>query len=419
MALRDEELVRFMGDHAAAAKKDLPAVQKEARKYLDEIAADYSDFYIELWDKALTWLWNNVYDGVVVDREGLVRVRDISRRMPCVIIPCHRSHIDYLLLSYVFYKHNIPLPFVAAGTNLMFWPLGYVFRKAGAFFIRRTFGGNFLYRQVMETYIKTLLGLGYPLEFFIEGGRSRTGKMVMPKYGMLSMVIQANMDRHRDLAIIPVFIGYDRVMEEKAYLQELGGAAKEKERATSVIKSRKLLDKRYGRVYVNVGEPIYMRTLPAGPGETAGVHGHGRAPQPLPEDQLRGGQRDQPRVRRDAVRARGGGTALPLQAGPDPQRSAGDHPRAVPLPGARAACPSRPPLPTPSGPSRTPSISSSPWGSSPRWAPRRARRTSSPRSYFRWTRRNGFTWSTTRTTSCTSSSRFPSWRLPSSRRART
>jgi glycerol-3-phosphate O-acyltransferase len=259
MALRDEGLVRFMGEHAAAVKKELPAVQKEARKYLEEIAADYIDFHIELWDKALTWLWNNVYDGVVVDRDGLARVRDISRHMPCVIIPCHRSHIDYLLLSYVFYKHNIPLPFIAAGTNLMFWPLGQIFRKAGAFFIRRTFGGNFLYRQVMETYIKTLLGLGYPLEFFIEGGRSRTGKMVMPKYGMLSMVIQANMGLHRDLAIIPVFIGYDRVMEEKSYLQELGGAAKEKERATSVIKSRKLLDKRYGRVYVNVGEPIYMR----------------------------------------------------------------------------------------------------------------------------------------------------------------
>ena len=260
MTLRDEGLVRFMGDHASAAKKDLPAVQKEARKYLEEIAADYVDFYIELWDKALTWLWNNVYDGVVVDREGLVRVRDISRRMPCVIIPCHRSHIDYLLLSYIFYKHNIPLPFVAAGTNLMFWPLGHIFRKAGAFFIRRTFGSDFLYRQVMETYIKTLLGLGYPLEFFIEGGRSRTGKMVMPKYGMLSMVIQANMDRHRELAIIPVFIGYDRVMEETAYLQELGGASKEKERATSVIKSGKLLNKRYGRVYVNVGEPIYVHT---------------------------------------------------------------------------------------------------------------------------------------------------------------
>ena len=258
IAMNDPALVRFMEEQAATAKKDLPSIQKQARRYLEEIAADYSDFYVELWDKALTWLWNNIYDGVVFDREGLARVRDLSRRMPCVIIPCHRSHIDYLLLSYVFYKHNIPLPFIAAGTNLMFWPLGHVFRKAGAFFIRRTFGGNVVYRQVMEAYIRTMLREGYPIEFFIEGGRSRTGKMVMPKYGMLSMVIQACTELHRDVALIPVFIGYDRVLEEKSYIQELGGAQKEKEKASSVIKSRKLLDKRYGRVYLNVGEPIYM-----------------------------------------------------------------------------------------------------------------------------------------------------------------
>jgi hypothetical protein len=124
IAMNDPALVRFIEEHAASAKRDLPAVQKQVRRYLEEIAADYSDFYVELWDKALTWLWNNIYDGVVFDREGLARVRDLSRRMPCVIIPCHRSHIDYLLLSYVFYKHNIPLPFIAAGTNLMFWPSG-------------------------------------------------------------------------------------------------------------------------------------------------------------------------------------------------------------------------------------------------------------------------------------------------------
>jgi len=260
MTLRDEGLVRFLQEQAAATKKDFPSVRKQAARYLEEIAADYYDLYVELWEKALTWLWNNVYDGVVVDREGLTRLRDISRRMPCVIIPCHRSHIDYLLLSYVFYKHNIPLPFIAAGTNLMFWPLGHIFRKAGAFFIRRTFGGNVVYRNVMETYIRIMLREGHPIEFFIEGGRSRTGKMVMPKFGMLSMVIQACTDLHRDVAIIPVFIGYDRVMEEKSYIEELGGAAKERERASSVIKSRKLLNKRYGRVYVNVGEPIYMHS---------------------------------------------------------------------------------------------------------------------------------------------------------------
>ena len=278
IAMRDPSLMRFLEEQAAAAKRDLPSVQKQAGRYLEEIAADYSDFYVELWDKALTWLWNNIYDGVVFDREGLGRIRDLSRRVPCVIIPCHRSHIDYLLLSYVFYKHNIPLPFIAAGTNLMFWPLGHIFRKAGAFFIRRTFGGNVVYRQVMEAYIRTMLREGYPIEFFIEGGRSRTGKMVMPRYGMLSMVIQACTELHRDVALVPVFIGYDRVLEEKSYIQELGGAEKEKEKASSVIRSRKLLDKRYGRVYLNIGEAIYI---------CSSLEAQGRHPEEMETDERR------------------------------------------------------------------------------------------------------------------------------------
>src|SRR4030042_2244475 len=169
--------------------------------------------------------------------------------MPFVIIPCHRSHIDYLLLSYIFYKNNIQMPFVAAGTNLSFFPMGYIFRKSGAFFLRRSFKGNDLYAEVFAKYIKVLLKEGLPLEFFIEGGRSRTGKMVMPKYGLLSVIIQAYQEKAvDDLAAIPVYIGYDRVVEEKAYSQELGGAEKEKEKATQMIKSGKLLRKRHGRV---------------------------------------------------------------------------------------------------------------------------------------------------------------------------
>ena len=262
--LRDAYLVKAMEELATATKKDFKVVFKEAKKYLKEIAADYQDIYIDIWYKILTWLWNNIYDGVVVDREGLAMIRDISKRMPFVIVPCHRSHIDYLLLSYVFEVNSIPLPFVAAGTNLMFWPLGPIFRKSGAFFVRRGFKGNVLYREVFAKYIKVLLKEGLPIEFFIEGGRSRTGKMVMPRYGMLSMVIQAYKEGiSSDLAVIPVFIGYDRVMEEKAYLEELGGAQKAREKATDVIKSGGLLRRRYGRVYVNIGKPTFLKSYMA------------------------------------------------------------------------------------------------------------------------------------------------------------
>ena len=264
MVLRERGLVAYMEQAAAKAKKakrDINAVRKEARKYLEEIASDYSEIFVEVWDKILDWLWINIYDGVVVDTEGIAKIRNVSKRMPFVIIPCHRSHIDYLVLSHIFYKHNIQMPFVAAGTNLSFFPMGYIFRKSGAFFLRRSFKGNDLYAEVFAKYVKVLLKEGLPLEFFIEGGRSRTGKMVMPKYGILSMIIDAYRERAcEDLAVIPVYIGYDRVIEEKAYLQELGGAEKEKEKATELIKSGKLLRKRYGRVYMKVGDPILLKS---------------------------------------------------------------------------------------------------------------------------------------------------------------
>jgi glycerol-3-phosphate O-acyltransferase len=264
LVLRDKGLVSFMEETASKAKKgkrDFAAVRKEARKYLEEIASDYNEIFIEIWAKILSWLWNNIYDGVVVDGEGIAKIRQVSKKMPFVIIPCHRSHIDYLLLSYSFYKNNIQMPFVAAGTNMSFFPMGYIFRKSGAFFLRRSFKGNELYAEVFARYIKVLLKEGLPLEFFIEGGRSRTGKMVMPKYGLLSMILQAFQEKAcDDLAAIPVYIGYDRVIEEKAYLKELGGAPKEKEKTTDMIRSGKLLRKRYGRVYMNVGEPILLKS---------------------------------------------------------------------------------------------------------------------------------------------------------------
>jgi glycerol-3-phosphate O-acyltransferase len=268
MVLRDKDLASFMEGAAARSKKakgNVAAIRKEARKYLEEIASDYNEIFVEIWEKLLTWLWNNIYDGVVIDGEGIAKIRNVSKKMPFVIIPCHRSHIDYLLLSYVFYKNNIQMPFVAAGTNMAFFPMGYVFRKSGAFFLRRTFRGNDLYAEVFSKYVKVLLKEGLPLEFFIEGGRSRTGKMVMPKYGLLSMIIQAFQEKAcEDLAVIPVYIGYDRVIEEKDYLKELGGAPKEKEKATEMIKSSRLLRKRYGRVYVNVGDPILLKSYLAG-----------------------------------------------------------------------------------------------------------------------------------------------------------
>ncbi|MBN1363617.1 MAG: 1-acyl-sn-glycerol-3-phosphate acyltransferase [Syntrophaceae bacterium] len=262
MVLSDDSMEDFITDYAEKEKKNEIRIKKEARRYLYEIAADYSDTMIAIWKKVLSWLWNDIYDGLSIDMEGLTKIRNISKKMPFVIVPCHRSHIDYLLIHYIFYTNNIQLPFIAAGSNLSFFPMGYIFRKSGAFFMRRSFRGNKVYSEVFSKYLATLLKEGLPLEFFIEGGRSRTGKMVLPKYGLLSMVIQAYQEKYcENLAAIPVYIGYDRVIEEKSYLKELAGEDKTPDKAADIIKSSKVLTKRkrYGRVYVKIGEPMIMK----------------------------------------------------------------------------------------------------------------------------------------------------------------
>ncbi|MHB8137536.1 MAG: 1-acyl-sn-glycerol-3-phosphate acyltransferase [Smithellaceae bacterium] len=260
MVLHDPKLNQFMDDYAQKAKKTRDSITKDARRYLYEIAADYRETFIELWVKILHWLWNTVYDGLQIDSEGLAKIRNLSKKMPFVIISCHRSHIDYLLLSYVFFKNHVQMPFIAAGNNMSFFPMGYIFRRSGAFFLRRSFRGNKLYSEVFTTYMAMLLKEGLPLEFFIEGGRSRTGKMVMPKYGLLSMILQAYQEKYcENLAAVPVYIGYDRVIEERSYLSELAGEPKSQESAAEIIKSTKILRKRYGRVYINIGEPIIMK----------------------------------------------------------------------------------------------------------------------------------------------------------------
>lgn len=260
IVLSDANLKKFIADYAAREKKDKVKVENDARRYLYEIAADYNETFIQVLVKLLTWLWNTIYDGLVIDQEGLAKLRNISKKMPFVVIPCHRSHTDYLLFSYVLYVNNIQLPFIAAGNNLSFFLLGYILRRSTAFFLRRSFRGNEVYAEVLAKYIAILLQEGLSMEFFIEGARSRTGKMVMPKYGLLSMVIQALQDKYCDnFAAIPVYIGYDRVIEEKSYLEELAGAPKTPENATEIIRTSKILRKRFGRVYLNIGEPIIMK----------------------------------------------------------------------------------------------------------------------------------------------------------------
>ncbi|SHI02776.1 glycerol-3-phosphate 1-O-acyltransferase PlsB [Ferrimonas marina] len=229
--------------------------KRRAREYMDEIAADYSDTLVRLGDRVLTWLWNKLYKGINV--RGAEQVRQLSQDgHEVVFVPCHRSHMDYLLLSYVIYQQGMVPPHIAAGVNLNFWPAGPIFRRGGAFFIRRSFKGNKLYSTIFREYLDQLFKRGYSVEYFCEGGRSRTGRLLPPKTGMIAMTVNSVMrGMERPVTLVPVYLGYDHVMEVASYHKELKGKKKEKESAWQIFSAIRKL-RNYGQGYVNFGDPI-------------------------------------------------------------------------------------------------------------------------------------------------------------------
>jgi glycerol-3-phosphate O-acyltransferase len=167
--------------------------------------------------------------------------------------------MDYIVLAWILYRHKMPLPSVAAGDNLNFFPVGPIFRRAGAFFIRRRFAGDRLYSAVVDAYVRRLIREGSGLEFFLEGGRSRTGKLLPPKLGLLSIVVDAALGvPTRTTWFCPVSIGYERFIEEKAFVRELSGAEKTREDVRGLVKSMDLVVGRYGRLSVQFGKPLSL-----------------------------------------------------------------------------------------------------------------------------------------------------------------
>ncbi|MDB4278774.1 1-acyl-sn-glycerol-3-phosphate acyltransferase [Deltaproteobacteria bacterium] len=228
-----------------------------ARKQLGHLCAKQNLLVIDLLHRFFTWVWSKMYDGVVLDKEGLERVREAARDASLVLLPSHKSHIDYLVLSDMLYGHAMMPPMIAAGDNLSFWPIGALLRRGGAFFIRRSFHGDTLYPVLVEAYLRKLLAEGFTVEFFLEGGRSRIGKPLPPKYGLLSMVFEsASKLRGTKVKLVPISIGYERIIEERSFVHELSGGDKQSENVGDLIKSSSILRSKWGRLYVQFGEII-------------------------------------------------------------------------------------------------------------------------------------------------------------------
>jgi len=255
--LRSDNIVRAIAEQAQSEGSSEEQMRARALGYLDEMASDFSYRLIRFGDYFLGWLWNKLYRGITV--RGAEKVRRLAREGHEIIyMPCHRSHMDYLLLSYVIYHQGMVPPHIAAGINLNFWPAGPVFRHGGAFFLRRSFKGDKLYSTVFREYLSQLFARGYAVEYFTEGGRSRTGRLLQPKTGMIAMTLQAQLRGiKRPLTFVPVYLGYEHVMEVNTYLKELKGSRKEKESLWQVVGILGKL-RNFGRSFVNFGEPLTL-----------------------------------------------------------------------------------------------------------------------------------------------------------------
>jgi glycerol-3-phosphate O-acyltransferase len=240
-------------------------LRKKAYRYFREIAAHFSITVLKWFHRTVRYMLNKIFDDITFDINDLQRVREAAQRGPLVLVSCHKSHMDYLIISCIFYENKIFPPFIVAGTNLTFFPMGQIFRRCGAFFMRRSFRDLKLYPTVFKQYIKTLVGEGYTIEFFIEGTRSRTGKMNAPKLGILKYLISAIEEGYnRDMIFVPITISYDRIVEESSYHMELKGKEKEAETTSAFVRSRKLLKRNYGNVYLTFNEPIAFSEFAAG-----------------------------------------------------------------------------------------------------------------------------------------------------------
>lgn len=232
-------------------------LKNRARNILQVMVADTRYPLLKFLNTIISSLWRRLYHGQTI--LGAARVRELVQTGHEIIyIPCHRSHMDYILLSFVIFHEGLPIPQIASGDNLNFFPVGPFIRRCGSYFIRRKMKGDKFYTALFREYLSVLFERGYATEFFIEGGRSRTGRTLPPRTGMVSMTVQAQLRGiERPIAFIPTYLGYEHVMEVGSYMRELSGQKKVKESAGQLLGIFKRL-RYYGRGYVTFGEPVIV-----------------------------------------------------------------------------------------------------------------------------------------------------------------
>ena len=244
--------IKTLADGNNSRKRQLT---KKAYRYANEICSDLNYPIVNLLASGFTWFWNTRYEGL--HTKNLEEIRELSKDNSLIYLPCHRSHIDYCALTYLLYENGLMVPQVAAGNNLNLPIIGGILRGAGAVFMRRTFMSNTLYSTVFFEHIRALMTKGNSIEFFPEGGRSRTGLSLPSRPGLLSLIIRSYASlKNQNVKIVPVYIGYEKILEGQSYLSELAGGKKKKESIFDPLKVFKDFRNYLGNAYLNFSEPI-------------------------------------------------------------------------------------------------------------------------------------------------------------------
>lgn len=233
-------------------------LRQQSARYLKEIAARPSTFVIDLVASLIRLVYTQGYDRRIhYDPDVLEQIAVLGQQHSLAFMPSHKSNMDHLALTYVLYENGLPPNHAAGGINMNFFPIGPFLRRHGLFFIRRSFKDNEAYKFTLQRYLDYLLEKRFPLEWYMEGGRSRSGKLRAPKYGLLSYVVDSwRRGSCEDVYLVPTSIAYDQIQDVFAYAAEQRGGAKEKESFGWMVRVLRTMRRRYGRIHLNFGEPV-------------------------------------------------------------------------------------------------------------------------------------------------------------------
>mmetsp|Transcript_5430 Transcript_5430/g.8014 ORF Transcript_5430/g.8014 Transcript_5430/m.8014 type:complete len:1058 (-) Transcript_5430:2574-5747(-) len=262
--LRSEDVQKAIDEETQEQGKHRTDVEKRAKEIMEGMFANPRMQYVRGFSYLLRKIWRKLYSSIVVDEGQLERIKSIvsdPSSGPLVIIPTHRSYIDFLIMSYVFFTYNMPIPHIAAGQDFLnMFLVRDLFRFSGAFFLRRSFQDDPLYKTIFQEYVQQILGDGCSLEFFVEGTRSRANKTLQPKFGLLSIICSALLQKKvNNLTILPINISYEKVLENGAYSNELQGQSKTKESLSNLLKARGVVKNNYGDIHIRFAEPISLK----------------------------------------------------------------------------------------------------------------------------------------------------------------